>query len=129
MKSINLLHMNKIFNFNWNTINFNNSHVYLKDMPGLYVIGNKIYNLQSNLEQSWDWVYVGISQNLRLRLFQHQIENERKLDLKKWLSFSSEIYVKYFYTNINRQDLEKLETRIIRITKPKFNILKIKEAA
>jgi excinuclease UvrABC nuclease subunit len=121
--------MNKIFNFNWNTINFDNSHVYLKDMPGLYVIGNKIYNSQSNLEQSWDWVYVGISQNLRLRLFQHQIENERKLDLKKWLSFSSEIYVKYFYTNINRQELEKLETRIIRIIKPKFNILKIREAA
>jgi excinuclease UvrABC nuclease subunit len=103
--------------------------VYLRDMPGLYVIGNKNYNEHSNLEQFWNWVYVGISQNLRIRLFQHQIENERKHDLKKWLSFNSEIKVKYFYTDINRQDLEKLETKLIRIIKPQFNILKVKEAA
>jgi len=129
MKHIIFKNMYKINTYNWNDINFDNSHVYLKNVPGLYVIGNKIYNSYLNLEQSWDWVYVGISQNLRLRLFQHQIENERKPDLKRWLSSNSKIIVKYFYTNKNRPDLEQLESKIIKIIKPKFNILKIREAA
>ena len=84
----------KLVSNKWISAKLLDAYVYSKGKQGIYAIGLVHKNQVAGLPKNWEWVYVGISENLKTRIKQHQPDKERKPGLKKWL-----------YNNLNKAQI------------------------
>lgn len=117
--------LNKLVSNRWNNSRLLDAYVYSRNKQGIYAIGVVNKNPVAGLPENWTWVYVGISDNIKGRIRQHQPDKERKTNLRKWLySNLNRAQIYYQYTQISGKNLKLIETSFIQSLKPIFNILK-----
>lgn len=115
----------KLVSNKWISAKLLDAYVYSKGKQGIYAIGLVHKNQVAGLPKNWEWVYVGISENLKTRIKQHQPDKERKPGLKRWLYNNlNKAQIYYQYTDVSEKNLRLIETSFIRSLKPTFNILK-----
>ncbi|MFV9634431.1 hypothetical protein [Mycobacterium neumannii] len=107
---------------NWSrVVNFPGSISSVPDAPGVYAFGKvaKVLGLPSSIE----WVYVGESRNLRLRLANHRAIEEANELLAAWLR-SNKSGIEVWYATTELKERKTVERRLIREVAPVFNKIK-----
>lgn len=96
------------------------SNTHVPAHPGLYAIGHDKTCL--GLEVGRVYVYIGKTDNLRRRLEEHTVVNEKNPELKKYLRKMG-ADAKCWHVVMDKGDLNKNEQALIRKLQPCCNIL------
>lgn len=91
--------------------------------PGLYAIGHTEDGKGClGLEAGRVYVYIGQTDNLRRRLREHSPDDEKKLDLRKYLQ-DNRGKAKFWFAVAEQEQLTDMERQLIRRFVPKYNKL------
>lgn len=95
------------------------SSTHMPTKPGVYVMGHDV--TYEGLETFREYVYIGQTTNLQRRFKQHSLLQEEKPGLRAYIRKHLK-KVKFWYTTeVDPNQLHRLERQLIRKFKPKFN--------
>ena len=92
-------------------------------VPGVYAYAEapQVHGLPASLS----WIYVGKARNLRSRLRQHSVEQERHEVLRQWLQFAHDKQV--WFAAVGEAHLDLVERDLIVRLAPKLNRIKYRQ--
>jgi hypothetical protein len=101
----------------------NGAAIHAGGSSGIYLIGE--VNETLGVPVSYDWVYVGRSNNLTRRLLEHLPINEANPGLRTWIKNSGEsLIVRFAFVPV--KEIAKAEKLLIRSLKPQHNRIMFK---
>lgn len=93
-------------------------------LPGVYLIGG-VHEV-AGIPMSYDWVYVGRSNNLARRLFEHLPARESNPQLRSWLIAGNTSPLIIKFAVISPQESIRIEKELIHALSPIHNRIKFK---
>ena len=94
-------------------------------LPGVYAYAesDSIHGLPADLE----WIYVGKARDLRARLNQHAVGNERYVELRNWLRVGSGRQV--WFAPVSLELVDRVERDLIVRLEPRLNRVRYRSHA